>query len=192
MHECWSHKSRNTLSVTGLPQILHHNRQVVWGIFLFWVLQAWLGSEVLKCNSFAEISTCPSRLHDASLHIHIHASTCQLCYHVGVTSVKVSISKPLKKIAASALEFAALRFREKHLNFLSHGGVLHDLTNLVTLNSQQIHTIDQVKIASAARNWINVAPQKDGMTFAFASLSILLFWMESTPRSSLIAPTFAL
>ena len=41
-----SRKSGKATAVTELPQILHHNRQVVWGIFLFWELQAWLMSEV--------------------------------------------------------------------------------------------------------------------------------------------------
>ena len=65
-------------------------------------------------QQLAEVfSTCPTRLNDVSLHIHIHASTCQLCYHVGVTSVKVF--KVFKQSATRWLEVAALRSREKLL-----------------------------------------------------------------------------
>ena len=59
--------------VTELPQILHHNRQVVWRIFLFWVLQAWLGSQVLKCDSFRRdfYEYCP------------HGGACAIFYKSG-------------------------------------------------------------------------------------------------------------
>ena len=38
--------------------------------------------------------------------------------------------------------------------------------------------IDRGKTASAARNWINSAPQTEATTFAFASVSILLLCMH--------------
>ena len=58
---------------------------------------------------------------------HAMARLTLLCFpahphHVGVTSVKVS--KAFHKCVARWLNLMTLRSREKHLNLLSHGGVL--------------------------------------------------------------------
>ena len=79
----------NILSVTELPPKSSTTTDALLEDFSVLVLyrHGW-SQQYLHATAHGDFGI--SHLHAVSLHIHIHASTCQLCYRAKVTNVKDS------------------------------------------------------------------------------------------------------